>query len=257
MAPGLVRCSSFTPFLGHGGSSTVGDPSAGSDHFGQSKIQNLGVTALGDEEIRRLDVAMNDAVGVRGIEGVGDFDGREPEQSSISIGRPAMRCFSVTPSRNSMAMKAWPSLLADVVNGADVGMVESGGGLGFALEAAESLRVSGDLVGQELQGDEAAELNVLGLVDDTHAAAAEFLDDAVVRDGLADQGERIPAFGSPHLTDAELGRQREGWGVTGSQLRDLIAPLDRHIFLEERNPSNKEQASKRKKHKENSLLNFT
>jgi hypothetical protein len=64
-------------------------------------------------------------------------------------------------------------------------------------------------------------------------------------------------FGSPHLTNADLGRQREGWGITGSQLRDLIAPLDRHIFLEGRNPSNEEQASKRKKHKENSLLNFT
>ena len=41
---------------------------------------------------------------------------------------------------------------------------------------------------QEFQGDEAAKLCVLGFVDHTHAAAAEFLDDAVVRDGLADHG---------------------------------------------------------------------
>ena len=103
-------------------------------------------------------------------------------------------------------------LIVDLVNGADVGMVESRGRLGFALEAAQGLRIFGDIVGQELEGDEAAEFEVFGLVDDTHAATAEFFDDAVMRDGLADQVERIPVFGSPHLTDAELGRQREGWG---------------------------------------------
>ena len=56
--------------------------------------------------------------------------------ASISSGVPAMRCFSVTPSRNSMAMKASPSLLADFVDRADVRMIQGGGGLRFALEAA-------------------------------------------------------------------------------------------------------------------------
>ena len=42
-------------------------------------------------------------------------------------------------------------------------------------------------IGKELQGHEAAKLSVLGLVDDTHAATAQLLDDAVVRNGLADQ----------------------------------------------------------------------
>ena len=44
-----------------------------------------------------------------------------------------------------MAMKAWPFVFADVVDGADVGMIERGGGLGFALEALESLRIVGDV----------------------------------------------------------------------------------------------------------------
>ena len=77
------------------------------DHFSQSKIQNLGVTSLGDEDIRGLDVAMDDALGVRGVEGVGDFNG-EREHSLHFQGRPAIRCFRVMPSRNSMAMKGWP-----------------------------------------------------------------------------------------------------------------------------------------------------
>ena len=74
-------------------------------------------------------------------------------------------------------------LLADVVNRADVGMIQRGSGLRFALKAGERLRVAGNLVGQELERDEAVQARVLGFVNDTHAAAAELLDDAVVRDG--------------------------------------------------------------------------
>jgi hypothetical protein len=42
------------------------------------------------------------------------------------------------------------------------------------------------IVRQEFQGYKSAELGVLGLVHNAHAAATQLLDDAVVRDGLAD-----------------------------------------------------------------------
>ena len=76
-------------------------------------------------------------------------------------------------------------LLANFVDRADIGMIQRRSGLRLALKARQRLRVSGNLVGQKLQGDKAAERDVLGFVDDAHPAAAEFLDDAVVRDGLA------------------------------------------------------------------------
>jgi hypothetical protein len=56
----------------------------------------------------------------------------------------------------------------------------------FAFETRESLRVAGYFLGQELQCNEAMKPGVLGLVDDAHATAAEFLYDAIVRNGLAD-----------------------------------------------------------------------
>ena len=65
-------------------------------------------------------------------------------------------------------------------------MIQRGGRLRFAPETFQRLRVFGDFVGQEFERDKATEPCVLGLVDDTHPAAAELLDDAVVRDGLAD-----------------------------------------------------------------------
>ena len=85
-------------------------------------------------------------------------------------------------------------LLADVMNGADVGMIQRGRGSRLALEPAQRLSVARQIVRQELQRDEAMEPGVLRFVHDAHAAAAELLDDAVVGEGLADQG--IGALGS-------------------------------------------------------------
>ena len=76
--------------------------------------------------------------------------------------------------------------LADVVNGADVGMVESGGGTSFTPETFQCQRVSGHVIRQELERNETTQLGVLGLVHDAHSTTAELFDDAVARDGLAD-----------------------------------------------------------------------
>jgi hypothetical protein len=77
------------------------------------------------------------------------------------------------------------------VNGADVRMIQCRGSFGLALEAAERLGIVGYIFGQELKRNEAIKFDVLGFVHYTHSAAAQFFDDAVVRDGLADQDWRI------------------------------------------------------------------
>ena len=100
----------------------------------QPKVENLGVSALGDKDVRRLDVAVDDAFGVGGVERVGDLDPRA-SNALVSRGFPAMRCFSVTPSRNSITMNGWPSCFADFVDRADIGMVQSGSSLRFSLKA--------------------------------------------------------------------------------------------------------------------------
>jgi hypothetical protein len=97
-----------------------------------------------------------------------------------------MRCFNVIPSRNSIAMKVCPCLVVNLVNGADVGMIQCRGCLGFALKSAKGLRIFGHVVREEFESYKAAQLHVFSFVDDTHPASAQFLDDAVVRDGLAD-----------------------------------------------------------------------
>jgi hypothetical protein len=78
-----------------------------------------------------------------------------------------------------------PISLVVFVDGADVRVVQCGRGFGFALETAEGLRIAGEFVGQELQGDVAAQLQVFRLVDHTHTAATDLAEDAVM-------GNRLP-----------------------------------------------------------------
>ena len=78
----------------------------------------------------------------------------------------------------------------NLVDGADVRMVERGGGTRLALKALNRLGIAGKAFRKEFQGHESAQLGVLRLVDHSHAAAAEFFHDPVVRDGSSDQVRR-------------------------------------------------------------------
>jgi hypothetical protein len=77
---------------------------------------------------------------------------------------------------------------SDIVDGANIGVIESGGGAGFATESLDGLGIVRDVVGKEFQSDAAAEADVLGFVNHAHATATEFFEDTVVRDGAAEDG---------------------------------------------------------------------
>jgi len=63
-------------------------------------------------------------------------------------------------------------VLVDLVNRADIGMVEGGGGARFALKPLQCLAITGEFRWQEFQRDAASQLAVLGLENHTHPAAA-------------------------------------------------------------------------------------
>src|ERR1700674_13853 len=76
-------------------------------------------------------------------------------------------------------------VLGHLVYHADIRMAEGRSRLRLTLETSQSLGVSGDFVRQKLQGDKPVQGYVLGFVHYPHSAATELLDDAVVRDRLA------------------------------------------------------------------------
>src|ERR1700745_3292633 len=108
-------------------------------------------------------------------------------------------------------------LLVDFVNGADIRVIEGRGGPSFSLETFQCLWIGGYVGGQEFEGDGASEFDVFGLIDDAHATAAEFVDDAVVGDGLANHAGSRPElrwYGGP------------GWKSKGRNKADFAMGMD-------------------------------
>src|ERR1051325_4892808 len=77
-------------------------------------------------------------------------------------------------------------VFADVVNGADVRVVQGAGGAGLALQPLTSRGVVPELFWQELERDFSAEACVFSFIYHTHAAASQLLDDAIVGNRFAD-----------------------------------------------------------------------
>jgi len=65
------------------------------------------VPVFGDKDVSWLDVAMNNALGVRCIQSAGNFDSERQNQFGFQR-TPRDPVLSVIPSRNSMAMKVRP-----------------------------------------------------------------------------------------------------------------------------------------------------
>ena len=83
-------------------------------------------------------------------------------------------------------MNAFPVLFTNVIDRADVWVIQRGRSLRFSLEAGQGLWVSGPILSQKLKRNEAMETRILSFVNDSHPAAAELLNDAIMRDGLTD-----------------------------------------------------------------------
>ena len=75
---------------------------------------------------------------------------------------------------------------ADIVDSADVGMVQRRGGTGFAAKAVKDGKLAADLIGEKFERNETAQADVLRLVDHAHSPAAKFFDDSIMGYGFAD-----------------------------------------------------------------------
>src|SRR4029453_9424918 len=83
---------------------------------------------------------------------------------------------------------------ADLVNRADVRMIERRGRPRLESEALRGLRVALQVGWQELQRDVPAKRQILGLIDDAHAARADAAQDPIVGD--------LSAFESAHACES-------------------------------------------------------
>ena len=140
--------------------------------FGQAEVQNFGVAPVSHENVRRLDVAVHDALSMGGFEGIGHFNAK-PQQFFELHRSLTNHVLQRLPCKAFHDDEEPVLVLANLVDGANVGMIQSRGGARFAAEAFQCLSILRSFFGEKLQGNEAAEGGVLSLVHDAHATATE------------------------------------------------------------------------------------
>ena len=199
--PGVVNCSS--------------DPSLAGD-LCYAEIQDFGVAPAGDKNICRLDVAVDDALRVGSVQSISDLDGQIEHRLNFQ-GLAANSAPKRLALQQLHSKENSPLGLVDLVNGADVGMIQCRSSLGFTLKSADHKGALCDVIGQELESYKATELYILGFVYDTHRAGAEFFDDVIVRDGLSNH-RRECYF-------RETGKVNEARGYSASTFVGMISPL--------------------------------
>ena len=98
---------------------------------------------------------MNDSFRVCGIQSVSNLNGES--KYFLNLKRPhsgmVLQRFALEQLHDNEAL---PLVLSNLVNRADVRMVESRSGAGFAPETLQGLTVGSPLLGQELDGDVAS-----------------------------------------------------------------------------------------------------
>src|SRR5580692_4275282 len=133
----------------------------------------------GDEDIRWLDVAMDDALCVSCLKRVSDLDCEVQQRVDFQRLDVNFLLQSMT-FQKFHCNKGLVTGFADLVNCANVGMIEGRSSPGFAPEAFQRLRVFHQFLWQELQGHMTPEAEIFSLVNDPHPPALDSFQNAIV-----------------------------------------------------------------------------
>jgi hypothetical protein len=146
VVPGLVRgwsesmVGALVPMLSPGYVETLVSP----------KSRIFAWTSACGKDIRTLDIAVDDSLGIRGVERVGDLNApieHHPDLQRLAVdsmaeGLPLQKLRRNEGSASTSSI-SWRVRM--------FGLFQGGRGLGFALETADGLRIVGKFVGKELE----------------------------------------------------------------------------------------------------------
>src|SRR6185503_14004812 len=151
-----------------------------------AEVEDLQASARRHPEVGGLQVAVDDAFGVGRLEAVGELDA---EADDLIDRQRAESELGLEPLAGDQLQhqEIDPRVAAELVDRADIRMVQAGDGERFAVEAAAGAVVSEHAGRQHLQRDVAIEMLVVGAVDDTHPAGADLFEHAEMRQRLRDQ----------------------------------------------------------------------
>ena len=142
--------------------------------LGNTEVQDFDVSLGRHHDVRGLQVAMHDLLLMGRIDRFGDLD---PEHEQLAQPKRPL----LEPLLQSLALdvlhgdEGFPFDLANLVDLADVGMIQRRRQLGFSQESFACDRVLFESLRQELDGHFAVQGRVLGEENLTHAPLAEGL----------------------------------------------------------------------------------
>ena len=171
---------------------------------GEAEVEDADAAVVADDHVVGLEVAVHEADGVGRREAAPGLhvDGEQLAPAARRRGLPGAQGRAGDELHGDEDLRAEG---ADVVDGDDVGVGEAGHRLGLAEEAGGAGAVGVLAAAQELDGDLAVELGVVGGVDDAHTAGAEAAEHDVAAERLAAGARGLVVLGAGA---AEVGRGR-------------------------------------------------
>ena len=162
----------------------VRDPCERVRELGQTEIQELHMATGTDKDVGGLDVPMKNTLVVCRGERARDLlaDLEHLGFVEAPFGKPRFQAASLQKLQHE---KRSPFGLFDIVNRADVEVVEGGGETRFTPEAIAGFAIVEQIVRKKLQRNAAAKLRILRSVDDPHATLAQFFQDAILGDNFS------------------------------------------------------------------------
>ena len=156
--------------------------------LGEPEVEHLDLALAREHDVAGLEVAVDEVVRVRcrerGCRVAHDARCLVQVEPALSA-KPALQTLAIDVLHLDELILP---LRAHCIYRGDVGVIEHGRGPRLALEALPGIGAFGRQLGrQELERDRASQLHVLGLVDRSHAALAELLEDLVLPDLSADE----------------------------------------------------------------------
>jgi hypothetical protein len=158
---------------------------------GEAQVGDLDLPGHGDEQVRRLDVAMDDAPIVELGEGerrvVEDLRGLRLRQRRAGAVDAVARRLAADELHHQVVD---PEVAEDVVDPDEVRVVDPGRDARLLLEALDHPLAGQDVRPQALHGDVDAEVQVAGQVDRPHASLAELPVEHAGRQHLVPEDQR-------------------------------------------------------------------
>ena len=155
--------------------------------LGQTEIADVRLIVRIDEDIGRLQIAVQDALFVRVLHGAadgGEIAGRVARPQRTAREQSGQRL----PLNQSHTEICLSLMLAGVVDGHDVRVYQMSGGLRFAAEARQIFRGGQFAIEDHFESDRAIETALPRLIHDAHAAAADLFEQLVIAEGSWQRG---------------------------------------------------------------------